>query len=62
MYDEMLFYDCISDQIFLIYCYLDGTHQTENLPDRFKAIVGLPLDEWLDDWLTKNNCAHIGHL
>lgn len=62
MYDIMVFWDYVTDQIFLIYCYLNGTHETENLPDRFKALVGLQLDEWLDDYLLQNGCVHLGHL
>jgi hypothetical protein len=65
MYDERIYYDPISDQIFLVKFYLNYTFSYENIPERFFGTnIGEILNQHEDfeAWLDSTGCVVIGHI
>lgn len=57
MYDESAFMCLVTNEIFYVRSYIDGTYSYENLPGRF---INMTFKGDFEDFLLSNQCERIG--
>jgi hypothetical protein len=65
MYDERIYFDLVSGEIFCVRFYIDYTFKYFNIPERFNGThIPTILSQYDDfeDFLDKNHCVVVGHV